>query len=46
MTVTFNPLRFELTESGNCVTESAVAQLRSLDLITPETLERLAPALE
>jgi len=46
MTVTFNPLRFELTESGNCVTEPAVAHLRSLGLIAPETLKRLTPALE
>jgi hypothetical protein len=43
MLVTFNPLRFELTEVGNCVAPSTVSQLRSLDLIAPETLEQLAP---
>jgi hypothetical protein len=41
MAVTFNPLRFELTEVGNCVTQSEVSRLRSLGLIAPETLEQL-----
>ncbi|WP_375766861.1 hypothetical protein NR798_34965 [Archangium gephyra] len=43
MHVTFNPLRFELTEDGNCVAPSTVSRLKSLDLIAPETLEQLAP---
>jgi len=43
MMVTFNPLRFELTEAGNCVSPSTVSRLGSLGLITPETLEQLAP---
>jgi hypothetical protein len=44
MMVTFNPLRFELAESGDCVTESELSQLESLGFISPETLHRLAPA--
>ncbi|WP_331117920.1 hypothetical protein [Archangium sp.] len=43
MMVNFNPLRFELTETGNCVSPSTVSRLRSLGLIAPETLEQLAP---
>jgi hypothetical protein len=43
MHITFNPLRFELTEDGNCVAPSTVSRLRSLGLIAPETLEQLSP---
>ncbi len=46
MTVTFNPLRFELSEIGDCVTEAELSQVKSLGLISPETLHRLTPATD
>ena len=44
MTVTFNPLRLELTEAGDCVSEATVSRLKGLGLIDPDTVERLEPA--
>jgi hypothetical protein len=43
--VTFNELRIELTQTTNCVPDSAVRRLRELQLIEPGVFSRLQPGV-
>lgn len=44
--VSFNPIRLELVESGNCVAASAVRALQKSNLISDTVKTRLAPGVQ
>ena len=45
VTVQFSPVRFLLTQTGNCVSAQALMVTQSKNLIDPQTIQRLNPSL-